>query len=440
MIDTTEPIIRLTGVSKKYSVSSSALRRFFEVVNGRIASNSTDFWALRGVSFAIPPGQTLGILGRNGSGKSTLLKLIAGILNPTAGSIERHGRLAALLELGAGFKPDFTGRVNARLFGATVGVDEAEMSAYLPAIQAFADIGDFFDRPVKTYSSGMFARLAFAVASHVNPDILMIDETLAVGDALFQQRCFDRLKKFKDEGKTILLVSHSIETVVNNCDRAIVLDDGHLIGEGEPREMANRYIECLYQDVRRPTNVDPSAGHAQPASTNRNFGGQTVGRFLAAARNGQDNCPQRINYNKYEMNFGTKEVEVVDFMVLADGEETLHINSGANIEFYVKLHHKHDVPALHFGFAILTVDGIYVYGTNSVMRPDAFDFTRDDDITAIRFAASMAVREGSYFVDLAIFQETPDGTHYVHMRRHVVHLSVLPTPRFAGLVDLLHRR
>ncbi|MGH6981918.1 MAG: Wzt carbohydrate-binding domain-containing protein, partial [Stellaceae bacterium] len=161
--------------------------------------------------------------------------------------------------------------------------------------------------------------------------------------------------------------------------------------------------------------------------------------FLAV-RDGRDNCPRRINYNGYEMNFGTKEVEIVDFVVLAGGRETSHFDSGAHVEFYVKLHRKRDVPSLHFGFAILTVDGIYVYGTNSVMRPDAFDLTRDGDVSAVRFATDMAVREGNYFVDLAIFQETPDGTHYIHMRRHVVHLSVLPTPRFDGLVDLLPGR
>jgi lipopolysaccharide transport system ATP-binding protein len=200
-----------------------------------------DFWALRHVSFDVARGTTLGIIGRNGSGKSTLLQILAGTMAPSEGEVLMSGRIAALLELGSGFNPEFTGRENAVLNGAILGISRREMDARLDDIAAFADIGEFLDQPVKVYSSGMFVRLAFAVAVNVDADILLIDEALAVGDVFFQQKCYRRLEALRDRGVTVLLVSHSMGDIEHFCQRVVVLDAGSAVFQGEPREAVRRY-------------------------------------------------------------------------------------------------------------------------------------------------------------------------------------------------------
>jgi len=208
-----------------------------------------DFWALRNVSFDIRKGETVGIVGRNGSGKSTLLQLICGTLSPTTGSVETRGRIAALLELGSGFNPDFTGRENVYMNAAVLGLTRAEIDARYDKIAAFADIGDFIERPIKTYSSGMIVRLAFAVQAMVDPDILVVDEALAVGDIRFQSKCMRRLKELKSTGTSILFVSHAPGLVEALCDRAIWLESGLMWRDGEPREVTRRYVSYVHHGI-----------------------------------------------------------------------------------------------------------------------------------------------------------------------------------------------
>jgi lipopolysaccharide transport system ATP-binding protein len=207
-----------------------------------------EFWALKDVSFEVKRGETVGIIGRNGSGKSTLLQMICGTLNPTSGSIQTHGRIAALLELGSGFNPEFTGRENVYMNGAVLGLSTEEIDQRFDAIAAFADIGDFIEQPVKTYSSGMYVRLAFAVIAHADAEILVIDEALAVGDAVFTQKCMRYLRKFKEEG-TLIFVSHDMGSVLSLCERAIWLHGGQLRQTGESKEVAEAYLQYTLQEV-----------------------------------------------------------------------------------------------------------------------------------------------------------------------------------------------
>lgn len=211
-----------------------------------------EFWALRDISFDVKRGETVGIVGRNGSGKSTLLQIICGTLAPTAGSIETQGRIAALLELGSGFNPEFTGRENIYLNGAVLGLTRDEVNERFDAIAGFADIGEFIDQPVKAYSSGMAVRLAFAVQAQVDPDILIVDEALSVGDARFQAKCFERLRQLKDNGTSILLVTHASEQVVTHCSRAILINDSKIELIGESRPVVNRYMDILFGREKRP--------------------------------------------------------------------------------------------------------------------------------------------------------------------------------------------
>ena len=246
--------IKVSGLSKCYQIYDKPQDRLKQSIYpplqrflGKPAKQyCREFWALKNVSFEIKKGETVGIIGRNGSGKSTLLQMICGTLNPTSGSIATHGRIAALLELGSGFNPEFTGRENVYMNASVLGLRKEEIDARFAEIAAFSDIGDFIEQPIKTYSSGMYVRLAFAVQVCVDPDILIVDEALAVGDAYFVHRCFHRIREMKIRGKTILFVSHDTGSVKNLCDRAMWIDDGSLRVSGEPDEITRQYRAYLF--------------------------------------------------------------------------------------------------------------------------------------------------------------------------------------------------
>jgi ABC-2 type transport system ATP-binding protein len=231
-----EPAIRISGVGKRFKIHKDKSLKERLVNAGRSKEHAEEFWALRDISVDIPAGSSLGLVGHNGSGKSTLLKLIGGILAPTEGTIERRGRLAALLELGAGFHPDLTGRENVFLNASILGLTRTQTEQYFDEIVTFSGIPEFIDTQVKFYSSGMYVRLAFAVAVHVDPELLLIDEVLAVGDEPFQRKCLDKIRSFHNEGRTIVLVTHSLDTVATMCDQALVLDHGKIIARGTPEE------------------------------------------------------------------------------------------------------------------------------------------------------------------------------------------------------------
>lgn len=251
--------IKVENVSKCYPIFDKPRDRLKQMILPRLASMAgktgkqhyREFWALRDVSFSIDRGEAVGIIGRNGSGKSTLLQIICGTLSPTAGSVTCSGRIAALLELGSGFNPEFTGRENVYLNGALFGAGREEMDKRFDEIAAFSDIGQFIDQPVKTYSSGMAVRLAFAVAIHVDPKILVVDEALAVGDEMFQRKCFSRIEAIRSSGATILFVSHSGAVVIELCDRALFLDGGKRLLLGQPKHVVGRYQKLLYAPRER---------------------------------------------------------------------------------------------------------------------------------------------------------------------------------------------
>lgn len=252
-----EPAVALANVSKKYRLFDTPGQRVKEALHPFGRRYHREFWALRDVTVDVPRGATVGVIGRNGSGKSTLLQIITGVLRPTTGSVVTRGRISALLELGTGFNQQLTGRQNVMLNGAVQGYSSAEMEERIPLIREFADIGDFFDQPVKLYSSGMFVRLAFAAAINVDPDILIVDEALAVGDAKFQYKCFAKFHEFQSLGKTILLVSHSTDAIVRHCDHAVLLEGGLVLEQGEPKDVASHYLDLLFTGTKRTFAPEP---------------------------------------------------------------------------------------------------------------------------------------------------------------------------------------
>lgn len=280
-----EPIVVAESVSKCYRVYDHPRDRLRQAFVGERRKLYREFWALRDVSFQLYPGQTLGIIGRNGSGKSTLLQMLCGTLTPSAGAVRTRGRIGALLELGSGFNPEFTGRENVYLNASLLGLSKAETDSHLDRILAFADIGEFIDQPVKTYSSGMAVRLAFAVQAHTDPDILVVDEALAVGDELFQKKCYAHLERLKEKGTSVLLVTHSCPQIVQHCDQALLLHRGRARLHGDPVRVTLMYQRlinasdaewdaCLSADEpERPSpaavaaETSGSIGAADPAAT-----------------------------------------------------------------------------------------------------------------------------------------------------------------------------
>lgn len=250
--------IRVVNLSKCYHIYDRPRDRLLQMLMRGRKQFYREFWALKDISFEVKKGETVGIVGRNGSGKSTLLQLICGTLNPTSGIIQTNGRIAALLELGSGFNPEFTGRENVYMNAALLGLSKEEVDARFNDITTFADIGQFIDQPVKTYSSGMVVRLAFAVQSQINPDILVVDEALAVGDAKFQSKCFERLRQLKENGTSILLVTHSSEQIVTHCSNAILLDNGVQVETGEPKRVINRYMDLLFGKEKQTRDNSPA--------------------------------------------------------------------------------------------------------------------------------------------------------------------------------------
>ncbi len=289
-----EIAISLRGVSKTYHLFDSPAQRLMHLLFGLRRGQQAEFHAVADVSFEVRRGETLGIIGRNGAGKSTLLQMICGTLTPSAGQIQVNGRIAALLELGAGFSPDFTGRENVYMSAAIHGLGRAEIDARLDDILAFAEIGDFIDQPVKTYSSGMFVRLAFAVIAHLDADILVIDEALAVGDVYFTQKCIRFLRQFA-ERNTLLFVSHDTTSVVNLCQRALWLERGRTRLFGEARVVSDAYLGSFYENRLAPEASEPLAGDvAQAAEDVRNEFGLGGGRIEACELLGEDGQPLRL--------------------------------------------------------------------------------------------------------------------------------------------------
>lgn len=264
--------VRARNLSKEFRLFPSPAERLLAAlgVKGRRAPEA--FWALRDVSVDVPAGSTVGIVGCNGSGKSTLLHLVCGILRPSSGEIQVDGRIAAILDLGSGFSPELTGRENVRLRGSTLGIGRREMEQRTREIEQFADIGSFFDRPVKIYSSGMFVRLAFAAAINTDPDVLVIDEALAVGDARFQHKCYQKLNDIRSHGKSILLVSHNMDAVVRHCDRAYLLDGGAILEQGDPRDVVSAYLELSFTGKL-------ASYQARPTLTESSFHGFNIVHF-----------------------------------------------------------------------------------------------------------------------------------------------------------------
>lgn len=447
MTHTTEPAIVVSNLSKKYRLFDSARDRVKEALHPFSKRYHREFWALQGLSFEVPRGQTVGILGRNGSGKSTLLQIIAGVVQPTGGDVIVNGRISALLELGAGFHPEFTGRENVVFQAQVLGLTREEIGRRLPAIETFADIGDFFDQPVRTYSSGMFVRVAFAAAINVAPDILLIDEALAVGDAKFQHKCFQAFRTFSDSGRTLVIVSHDVATLLRLCDSGIVVESGKIDFNGVIAKAANRYQDLLFgnrplrtgmghlPDSSERKSTESAAPHL-PNSRAYTTAKSVTPRPIPLAREGtEDNCARRNSYNKDEMRLGNGCVRILDFALCVSGKcDPAVIPFCADLSIYVKLYFTEDMENVSIGFAVTSKDGVYVHGTNMSMQGKPLLSGVAGETVFLKLDWCPALVGGDYFLNLGCTQVSAQQDIYLDVRRSIAHLRLEDTPWCTGLV------
>lgn len=390
--------LRVEGVAKQYRIYDRPSDRLKESLTRGRWKWHREFWALKRVSFEVEKGTTMGIVGPNGSGKSTLLQIVAGTLDPTHGSVWVSGRVAALLELGAGFNLEFTGLENVSTNAALMGFSRSEIAARLPEIERFAEIGEFINQPVKTYSSGMYVRLAFAIAINTDPDILIIDEALSVGDSMFQHRCVRRLKEMQERGTTILFVSHEPTLVRALCSRAILLYQGESLADGAPVDVLNRYQrlimarEAAYKEGARATDE----GAVQ---TTRADGKQTEPAEVERAP------------LSYQYRHGNGDAEVIYAELLdADEQPVELIETGDPVYLRMRFVFNQDIEEPTCGFMIRNRHGINIYGTNTEQRGLKLGSARRGDVVEATFAFNCWLGQEHYFVSVAV--HSPDGAAY----------------------------
>ena len=380
--------LSVEAVSKQYRIYARPGDRLAESLTRGRLKRHREFWALRDISFEVGSGTTTGVIGPNGCGKSTLLQIIAGTLEPTTGSVRREGRVAALLELGAGFDPEFTGAENVYMNAALMGLSKRETERLFPDIERFAEIGQFMQQPVKTYSSGMFVRLAFAVASIVEPDILIIDEALAVGDAVFQHRCLRRIKEIQERGSTVLFVSHDAAAVRALCSRAILMSAGRVLSDGPPIEVLNHYQKTVMereQEYEEETGEEPDGVESD--------GGEAF-------------APLRYTYRH-----GDGSTEIVSAELLDAARRPVGVvETGSPLTVRVRARINREIDDAVFGFLINDSRGVHAYGTNTKEQQIDFGRLRRGELVEVSFAFDCWLGLDQFSISLAVHSR--DGVSY----------------------------
>lgn len=414
-------VIQVIDVTKMYKLYDRHTDRLKEALGLSRKKCYTEHYALNHISFEVNKGETVGIIGTNGSGKSTILKIITGVLNPTEGEIKVSGRISALLELGAGFNGEYTGIENIYLNGTMIGFSKEEIDARLDDILAFADIGEFINQPVKTYSSGMFVRLAFAVAINIEPEILIVDEALSVGDVFFQAKCYHKFEEFKEAGKTILFVSHDLSSVSKYCDRVVLLNKGEKLAEGTPKEMIDLYKKLLvsHTDEEIDTGTEEAEHETtQPVADNRMW-------------------KEYLSVNPDTVEYGNGSASIIDFAVI-DGNGNIIGNIEKDTQFSVKMKVKFatDIQEPIFAFTIKDLRGTEITGTNSMFENKFVEEQHEGDVRIITFTQKMTLQGGRYLLSLGC-TGYKDGEFQVYHRLYdVCEIMVISEHNTVGFYDM----
>lgn len=417
--------ISVNHVSKIFKLYADPADRLKESLSLTQKSYHTDFSALRDLNFCVSPGETVGIIGVNGSGKSTLLKLITGVLVPTEGDIKVNGRISAILELGLGFNSQYSGLQNIYQYGDVMGISRDDMKAKEAAILEYADIGEYIRQPIKTYSSGMLARLAFAVAINIDPDILIVDEALAVGDLFFQAKCFNTFREFKRKGVTILMVSHGMDSILKHCDRVLVLNEGNQIAMGKPDEMVGIYKKIQvgqYEEAPEDTSEPPDKPSPDEPSVPMKLKNMTMKSHMA------------INPNLDE--YGDRSAEILDMGVFdrtGEPNQTLFADEPFEIVMRVRFYRAITNPI--FAYTILDVHGHEVTGTNTMVDDiDTGRFEAGQDVI-VRFRQKLPLPAFGYLMNLGVTGFEGNEFKVYHRLYNVFSIQIVSTRTNVGVFD-----
>ena len=406
--------INVDNVSKIYRLYNKPSDRLKEALGFSKKKLYQEHYALNNVSFEVRKGETVGIIGTNGSGKSTILKIITGVLNPTQGNVSIQGRISALLELGAGFNMEYTGIENIYLNGTMMGFSEEEINAKMDDILSFADIGDFVHQPVKTYSSGMFVRLAFAVAINIDPEILIVDEALSVGDVFFQVKCYHKFEEFKKMGKTILFVSHDLGSISKYCDRVILLNKGVKEAEGKPKEIVDLYKQLMAQNDA-PTDVP-----------------KTV-----VENNQQGMWKQYLNNNPKFQDYGEKHGEIVDYAIIDEtGKITSNIQKNTEFTIKMKVRFHKELQEPIFAFTIKDLQGTEVTGTNTMYEDIPVGPVKAGEERVIEFKQNMNLQGRDYMLSLGCVGFFSNKFVIYHRLYDVCDIHVISDKNTVGFYDM----
>ena len=451
-----EHAISVHDLGKDYRIYGRPINRIREMYSIRGRTYHSLFTALNGVTFDVNRGETVGIIGPNGSGKSTLLEIICGTVTPTRGRVAVNGRLAALLELGAGFNPAFSGRENVYLNAALLGISREEIDDRFEEIIDFAGIGEFVEHPVSTYSSGMYVRLAFATAVNTDPDILIVDEALAVGDIRFQRKCFRRFQEMQNAGKTILFVTHSVELVQTHCSRGIYLRAGEIRSAGEPKHVVQDYLEDLFGAIEVPEEQDSDEGTdllakndnpIVPKDSERDPMGRidsetSIRSETSPASSGKDLpldlCPTRTFYNPNEYRWGDQRAVIYEFQLSGDQGPVRHgLERGQKARLEIRVFFACPLDDVIIGFTIKTVDGRTVFGANTRERDIAVPKIEAGQSIKVVFDFTCALIPGEYFISVGIAQDDHARDNVAVDRRYdLVHMPISGVLGDFGIADV----
>lgn len=434
-----EVSIKVEGLSKCYHIYDQPrdrLKQFIlphlrRIVGLQAKRYFREFWALRDVSFEVKKGETVGIIGRNGSGKSTLLQMICGTLNPTIGSIQTTGRIAALLELGSGFNPEFTGRENVYMNGAVLGLSKEEIDVRFDDIAAFAEIGDFIDQPVKTYSSGMMVRLAFSVAINVDPEILIVDEALSVGDERFQRKCFSRIEAIRASGATILFVSHSGGQIVELCDRAVLMDAGEKLAVGLPKQIVGRYQKLLYAPAETREFIREQVRRSEEKFVEAPSHLEAVAQdHHASTVHSQEKLeyfdPSLRPTSTIEYESHGAYIEAPALLTLA-GEQVNNMVRGKTYCYSYNVRFGKGAVNVRFGMLIKTPSGVELGGAASAaLVKDSIACVEAGAIYRVEFRFRCALNSGVYFLNAGVLGYVDESEVYLHRLIDISMFRVLP--------------
>lgn len=425
--------IMVKDIGKRYKIYNNHNDRLKEWIMPFASEHHIDKWVLQGINFSVNQGESLGIMGLNGAGKSTLLKIITGTTAPTRGTVTVSGIVSALLELGLGFHPDFTGKQNVYMSGQLLGYSTEEIKKCMKQVENFADIGEAVNEPVRTYSSGMQVRLAFAVATMKRPDILIVDEALAVGDLSFQAKCFARIRQFQKEGTTLLFVSHSAADMIKYCKRAIYLKNGRIVMDGNTRDVANRYLDDLFGKKKSINSLenDVDIKKIEHDSVKKDV--------VVWSKNDVYNT--RPYYRKEEYRWGVGGAKIIDYAIKAKEQVFPKIiENKQKLELSFQVLFEREVLLPVYGMLIKTNDGIYVYGTNSQIscnNSKANVTVNVGDVVSVVFSFNNCLNRGGYLISFGITDMSMGEPGEPLDRRYdSVLLPVINTNSSSGMMDL----